>query len=292
MKKTAFPLILASLATASAVSAEGVNYLSYGASYSNMSSGGTSLNAFGAGASTDYQSGNLVFNGGVSFTKLSDDTDSFELTAVDARVGYFVMPQLAVYAGLSYFDVSDFDSLTTYNLGAEYSMNGATVGLNYDDSEEDGYLATTTVYGSYRVGETVEAMAAISDTDGYRSTTIGVDYDNGAYDLAAMANFTDDANLFALDAKYAFGNGFRVSGNYINLDHGVDMSFIGAGYEVSPDLWVDLNVGRLNSTGASSVELIGLALTYEMGSETMLVDRATKTQVDALGPLGQIVMAF
>jgi len=292
MKKTAFPLILASLATASAVSAEGVNYLSYGASYSNVSFDGASFNAFGAGASTDYQSGNLVFNGGVSFTKLSDDTDSFELTAVDARVGYFVMPQLAVYAGLSYFDVSDFDSLTTYNLSAEYSMNGATVGLNYDDSEEDGYVATTTVYGSYRVGESVEAMAAISDTDGYRSTTIGVDYDNGAYDLAAMANFTDDANLFALDAKYAFGNGFRVSGNYINFDDGMDMSSIGAGYEVSPDLWVDLNVGRLNGTGAGSVELVGLALTYEMGSETMLVDRATKTQVDALGPLGQIVMAF
>ena len=107
-----------------------------------------------------------------------------------------------------------------------------------------------------------------------------------------MANFTDDANLFALDAKYAFGNGFRVSGNYINFDDGMDMSSIGAGYEVSPDLWVDLNVGRLNGTGAGSVELVGLALTYEMGSETMLVDRATKTQVDALGPLGQIVMAF
>lgn len=291
MKNTAFPLILASLASASAVSAEGVNYLSYGASYSSISVEDVTIDVLGGGASADYQTGNLVFSGGVNFTQLSNDDDSVDLTNLDARVGYFVMPQLAVYAGLSYADATDFDSLTTYNLGAEYSMNNVTVGLNYDDSDEDGYVATTTLYGSYRVSEAVEVIAAVSDTDGYNSTTVGVDFDNGQYDVSALFNTTDDANLFAVDGKYELGNGFRVSGSYINLDSDADVFSVGAGYEVSSNLWVDLNAGQLNADAGGSADFIGLSLTYETGSEILLVDRATTAQSNATGPFGQAILA-
>ena len=290
MKNIALPIFLASFAVASTASAEGLNYLSYGASYSNLSIDDETADAFGGGISADFQSGNFLFNGGVNTNRFSSEGESTTLTGVDVRVGYLATADFAVYAGLMSTKVTDLDTFSTYNVGAEFGINSLAFGINYDDSDEDGYVATTIAYGSYRVSDAAEVFLVVSDTDGLTSTGLVVDFDNGQFDAAAFFTEIDGQNMFALDTSYALGYGMRVSGNYINFDSEFDMVSIGAGFEVSQDLWIDLNVGRVEATGSENLDLIGLTLTYEMGGETLLVDRVTSAQLSALGSLGEVVL--
>jgi predicted porin len=67
---------------------------------------------------------------------------------------------------LNYVDFSDTDSLNTYNVGAKYAFNAFTVGPNYDDSDQSGYIETTTLYASYQASDTIEIAVGVSDTDG------------------------------------------------------------------------------------------------------------------------------
>jgi hypothetical protein len=53
-------------------------------------------------------------------------------------------------------------------------------------------------------------------------------------------------------------------------------------------MWVDLEIGRINIDGGGSADVIGLALTYEMGCETLLSYLMEFTQIEALGVLGQL----
>lgn len=287
MKNTAFPILLAALAAASTASAEGVTFLSYGASYTNLSVDDESIDAFGGGASVGYQSGNFIMNGSANVNRLSAEGEDLDITGIDARVGYLATSQFSIYAGLAYADISDFDSNTTYNAGAEYVLNAATFGINYDDSNEDGYVSTTTVYGSYRPADVAEVMLGVSDTDGFRTTTLGVTVDSGQVEIDAFYSDIEGVGLFAMDASYAFGNNFRINGNYADFDGEIDMATIGAGYEVKQDLWIDFNVGRIDAGLSENLDLIGLSISYEMGGENLLVDRATSAQSDALGTLGE-----
>lgn len=290
MKNTAFPILLATLAAASTASAEGVTYLSYGASYTNLSIDDESVDAFGGGVSVGYQSGNFVMNGSANVNRLSAEGEDIDIKGIDARVGYLATSQFSIYAGLSYADVADLETVTTYNVGAEYALNAASFGINYDDSNEDGYVSTTTAYASYRPADVAEVMLAVGDTDGFRTKTIGVTVDTGQVEVDAFYTDYEGISLLAMNASYDFGNSFRINGNYADIDGEADLMTIGAGYEVKQDLWIDLNVGRVDAGFSENLDLIGLSISYEMGGETLLVDRATSAQSNALGMLGEAVL--
>jgi len=278
------------LLSASAATAQGVEYLSYGAGYTNLSDGDTSANIYALYGAVDYRVNNAFISGGLGYTRLSDSFDDFGITNITARGGYFVAPQAVIYGGINYFDADDVDSFTSYDIGAEYSFASATVGLNYDDSNEAGYESTVTVYASYRMNETLEAGLFYSDNDFGSTTSLGMDYDDGTFDVAAVLSDFEGETIFGIDASYAFGNDFRASGGYVDLDGFIDILSVGAGYEVSSDMWVDLEFGRA-SDGVDDIDVISLALTYELGRETLLIDRAQSTQTDALGVFGGLIAA-
>jgi len=282
------PIFAIAMTTASAATAQGVEYLSYGANYTNLSVDGNDANLLSLGASVDFRVNDAFINGAISYTDVSGDGGDGSITGISTRGGYFVAPQAVIYGGLNYVDTSDSDSLNTYNVGAEYAFNAFTVVLNYDDSEQSGYLETTTLYAGYQASDAVEIAVGVSDTDGENTAQVSFDFDNGQYDVSALYVGADGLNLFGFDAAYNFGNGFRTSGSYVSLDGDADILSIGGGYEVSQDMWVDLEVGRFNADGGGSADVIELALTYEMGRETLLVDRMESTQIEALGVLGQI----
>jgi len=290
MKNTAFPILLATLAGASTASAEGVTYLSYGASYTNLSIDDESADAFGGGVSVGYQSGNFIMNGSANVNRLSAEGEDIDIKGVDARVGYLATSQFSIYAGLAYADVADLESVTTYNVGAEYALNAASFGINYDDSNEDGFVSTTTAYASYRPADVAEVIIAVGDTDGFTTKTIGVTVDTAQVEVDAFYTDYEGISLFAMNASYDLGNSFRINGNYADLDGEADLMTIGAGYEVKQDLWIDLNVGRVDAGFSENLDLIGLSISYEMGGETLLVDRATSAQSNALGILGEAVL--
>jgi hypothetical protein len=282
------PIFAIAMTTASAATAQGVEYLSYGVNYTNLSVDGGDADLFSLGASVDFRVNDAFVNGAISYADISGDGGNESITGISARGGYFVVPQAVIYGGLNFVDTSESDSLNTYNVGAEYAFNAFTVGLNYDDSDQAGYIETTTLYAGYQASDAVEIAVGVSDTDGENTAQVSFDFDNGQYDVSALYVGADGLNLFGFDAAYNFGNGFRTSGNYVSLDGDADILSIGGGYEVSQDMWVDLEVGRVNVDGGGSADVIGLALTYEMGSETLLIDRAESTQIEALGVLGQI----
>ena len=286
MRKTTSLSIIAMIA-ASGAAAQGVEYLSYGASYTNLSVDGGSADIFSLGGSIDYRVNNAFVGGTFAYTDLSGDGGSIGVTGISARGGYFVAPQAVIYGGLNYIDTSDTSSFSTYNVGGEYAIGAVTLGVNYDDSDEAGYVETTSIYASYQVSTALEIAAGFSDAGSDTLTQIGVDYDDDTYDIAALYADYEGVSLFGIDASYDLGNRFRVSGGYVNLDGEADMFSLGGGYEVSNDMWVDVEFGRADFDG-DDLDTIGIAFTYEMGRETLLIDRAESTQIEALGVVGNL----
>lgn len=288
MLKTASFSLIATLAASTAM-AQGVEYLSYGASYTNFSFDGADASIYSLGGTVDYRVNNAFVNGGLSFSRIDDTDDTqFNVSGISLRGGYFVTPQAVIYGGINYADSSDSSSFSTYNIGGEYNFGAVTVGVNYDDSDETGYVETTSLYASYQVGDALEIAAGFGDTDGDTITQIGLNYDDGTYDVAALYAEADGVSLMGVDASYDLGNRFRVAGGYANIDGEADIFSLGGGYEVSNDMWVDVEFGRFLVDGESDVNTIGIAFTYEMGRETLLIDRAERTQVEALGVLSVI----
>jgi hypothetical protein len=288
VKSAALSVIAVALTTATTASAQGTEYLSYGASYTNLSFDGISADILQGNAAIDYRSNAFVVNGELNLLNLSDDVDSATISGIDARAGYFVVPNLVVYGGINYLDSNVSDSFLRYNVGAEYGVNGFTFGVNYNDSNETGYVEVTTLYASYQMNDTFEAAIGFTDTDGDILTQIGVDFDNGQYDVAAIFVEIDGDSLFGFDVAYDFGNSFRAIGNYTNIDGEGDVLSIGGGYEITQDMWLDVSVGRVDAGGGDTADVIGLAFTYETGNETLLIDRSETNQIKALGFLGQI----
>ncbi len=281
-KTTALALPL--LAMGSLANAQSVEYLSYGASYTNLDGGGTDVDVFGLGASLDYRNNEFVFNGGISYTDLDGSGD---LTALNFRLGYFVTRELAVYAGYNYADFNS-DDVSTFDIGGEYAFGAYTVGLNYSESDVDGTDSAQSIYGGYQVSEDLELSVFVSDQDNDTLVSLAADYDRGDTELFATYTTVDNVDIFAFNGNYDLNNGFRVGGGYVDLDGDFDLFTVSGGYEVADSLWVDVSFGQLDANTGSDADLIGLAISYETGRETLLVDRIETVRVQSLGVLGPI----
>ncbi len=286
--KTFLTTAIVAASAATVTSAQSVEYLSYGAGFSQLTLEGNDLDLFGTGAALDYRNGDFLVNGAFALNRISADGDDATLTSFDVRAGYYVTPQIAVFGGITYFDFDDDDSLTTYNLGAEYTSGPFTVALSYDDSEEENYDATTSLYGSYQVTEAFEVAFGYSDTDGDNTVVLGFDYDDDVIEAVGTITESDGETLVGLAGNYDFGNSIRALASYASIDGDVDAFSIGAGYEVSQDMWIDVSVGQITD-GGDTIDTIGFALTFETGRESLLIDRAQTAQVRSLGTLGDLL---
>ncbi|WP_296420011.1 hypothetical protein [Pseudooctadecabacter sp.] len=283
MTSKLFSIALPLIAAGSMASAQEVNYLSYGGSYTNLSTDFGDIDLFGIGASIDYSNSGFIFNGSVGYIDLDDES---ELTRLSFRVGYEITPSIVAYAGADYLDIG-FDDVTFYNIGGEYSTGLYTVGLNFEEADFDGADTLTTLYGSYQVSSALEVALAFADDGNDTVTTLGADYDMGDTELAAVYSTADGNDIFAVNGNYDFGNGFRAGGGYVNFDGEIDILQASGGYEVSDSLWVDLSVGQAD-IGGEDIDLLGLSLTFETGRESLLIDRAQTAQTRALGTLGEL----
>ncbi|MEM6713291.1 MAG: porin, partial [Pseudomonadota bacterium] len=229
MKISKIPFALPLLVLSSGAVAQGLEYQSYGASYTNLSVDGDDVDFTNLSAGIDYRTGNVIVSGGFGYTDLDGDVD---ITTLGLRAGYFVVPNAVVYAGVNTFKVED-DSATSYNVGGEYMTNGLTFGLNYEDLNEDNTDPITTAYVGYAVSPTLEFGLAIADDGDDTVTTVGLDYDAGGTDFAAIYTESDGVSLLALDGHYDFGNRFRAGGGYIDIDGDGDLLTVSGGYELT-----------------------------------------------------------
>lgn len=293
MKYSSFPIILATLASASAVSADGFEYMSYGLSYSNLSIDSGSLDVLSGSAAIDYRTGNYVLNGGLNMINLDGGGDSVTLTDIDVTAGYYFTDFFVAYGALNYVDFDD-DHEQIYTLGGEYMFGDFTVGLNYSasnenvsvvyfggDNLEDGVF---NLYGSYRMSEVLEASIVLADLGQDTVAAVGLDYDNGAFDAAAMFLDFEGETLFAASGNYDFGNGFRALGSYSNFADEMEIINVGAGYEVTDNVWLDASFGQLSESGSSyTAETFSIGFSYEFGGQSLLVDRIETLQSESLG---------
>jgi len=229
-----------------------------------------------------------VLNGGIGYTDLDDDID---VTTLDFRAGYFVTQAAVIYVGYSHidFDGLDFDG---YNIGGEYNFNQFTVGLNFEDLDESGIDTFSTIYAGYQVTNELELGLIISDQDELDTvTTLTADYDLGDTELFAVYSDSDLGDFFAVSGNYDFQNGFRIGGGYYDVDTEIaltssELISISGGYEVAENLWIDASYGNLDNNGFDDEDVFGLAISFETGRETLLVDRLDTVQTEALGVLG------
>ncbi|PVA06052.1 hypothetical protein [Thalassorhabdomicrobium marinisediminis] len=277
-------LALPILALGTSALAQGIEYQSFGAGYSNLSTGGSDGSLFSLGGGLDYRSGGFVFNGSTGYLDLEDD---ITLTALDMRAGYFIVPQAAVYVGLDYIDVEGFD-LTIYNIGGEYQFGPGAVGINLSEPDVSGAETITTVYGGYSVMPQLEMSLAITEVDGETGATFASDFDLGGSEFAATYMTSDGIDIFAVNGNYDLGNNFRVGGGYADFDGDVDLVSVSGGYEMRNDMWLDVSYGQASFSGGPDIDVLGFALSFETGRESLLVDRASTAQADALGVLGDV----
>jgi hypothetical protein len=295
-----FSLFSASLCALAPLSAaaEGIEHLSYGATYTNLSLDGNTSDVLASGVSIDYRQDDFLLSGSLGLSALSAN-DDIAITDISARLGHFVMPQLVLYSGINSTNPSDASSLTKYIIGAEYTSGSVTFGLHYDDSSEGGYNETVIAYGSYKIGDSLEIGLSLLDTNGTTSTTILGEYDTGSYSIAAVFSEADGDELFGVNGSYEFADNYRAQASYSNFNVvsvgsvKVDDFTVGIGYEVSENLWVDLNVGQMSDDSVddsnSVIEKISLGLTYKLGKNTLYVDRAARVQTEAYGITGQLI---
>jgi len=280
LKSTAIALPLVTMA--SLASAQNVEYLSYGAAYINSDD----ADVFGLGGTIDYRNSNFVLNGGVGYADLDGLDGNDDVTTLDFRAGYFVTQAAVIYGGYSYTD-TDGDDSDAYNIGGEYNFNQFTVGLNFEDIDESGVDTFSTIYAGYQVTNELELGLQVSDQDDLDTvTTLTADYDLGDTELFAVYSDNDSGDFFAINGNYDFQNGFRVGGGYTDLDSDVELISISGGYEIAENLWIDASYGNLDIDGASDEDVFGLAISFETGRETLLVDRLDTVQTEALGVLG------
>jgi len=278
---TALPLLLAG----SFVSAQELNYLSYGGSYTSLDTPVGDVDLFSLGASIDYTNNGFLFNGGVGYIDLDGDVD---LTNLNFRAGYFVAPGAIVYAGIDYSD-ADGESLTAYNIGGEYGFGAFTVGLNFFEADIDDADTFTTLYGSYQATDELEVALFIEDGNDLTTVSVGADFEMEDTDVNAVYSDTEGFGVFAVSGTYDFGNSFRVGGSYANFDGDVNLFTVSGGYEVADRLWVDASFGQIDPDFGGSADTIGLALSYETGRETLLIDRAQTAQTQAFGLIGDVL---
>lgn len=282
MNSTSMTLIALASTAATSASAQSTQYLSYGAEYTNLDVNGNEFNVIGLSAGIDYKNSSFIFNGGLSYT--DPDLDD-QVTDLSIRAGYEVAPGAIIYGGINH---SDFDSGsdTYYNIGAEYAINGFTVGLNIGQFDEDDADTFTTVYASYMATPNLEVGLAYTSGGEDGATILAAEYDMGDTDLDVLYTIEDGIYIFGMGGTYDFGNGYRALVDYATLDGDVDVYAIGGGYEVTDNMWIDLTVGSIDFDDGNSGDMIGLAFTVETGRETLLIDRNETMQRNALGFLG------
>ena len=280
---TAVPLIL----VGGIATAQNVEFLSYGAGYTNISSGGNNFDILSLGGAIDYTNNGFIINGNIGF---ADFDGEGELTTLGLRGGYFVTPDAVIYAGIDYLD-ADGASLEFYNIGAEYSFGQTTVGLNFEKADVSGAEVVTTLYGSYQVSEEFELGLGIIDDTFDTGFVIAADYDLGDTELFASYQTIDGFDVFGVSGNYDLGNGFRLGGNFTDFDGEINSYGVSAGYEVAENMWIDLTAGQIDVTGSGTVDVIGFAFSFETGRETLLIDRANTVQAESLGLLGSLVSA-
>jgi len=267
---------------ASLASAQNVEYLSYGASYTNVDD----IDVYGLGGTIDYRNSNFVLNGGIGYTDLDNDVD---VTTLDFRAGYFVTQAAVIYGGYSHIDLDGFD-FDAYNIGGEYNFNQFTVGLNFEDIDDRDLDTFSTIYAGYQVTNELELGLIVSDQDTLDTvTTLTADYDLGDTELFAVYSDSDLGDFFAISGNYDFQNGFRIGGSYNDLDSVSEFISISGGYEVAENLWIDASYGNLDNDGFGDEDVFGLAISFETGRETLLVDRLETVQTEALGILGSAI---
>ncbi|WP_281982292.1 hypothetical protein [Thalassorhabdomicrobium marinisediminis] len=281
-------LALPILALGTSALAQSIEYQSFGAGYSNLSSGGTDVSLFSLGGGLDYRSGGFVFNGGATYLELEDFAT---ISGLDMRLGYFIVPQAAVYGGIGYVDVEGFDQ-TVYNLGGEYQFGPGTVGLNLSESDESGAETVTTIYGGYSVMPQLEMSLAITEVDGETGAMFASDFDLGGTEFAATYMTADGIDIFAVNGNYDLGNNFRIGGGYADFDGAIDLVSVSGGYEMRNDMWLDVSFGQASVSGGGDADVMGFALSFESGRESLLVDRASTAQSKALGVLGGVFDAI
>ncbi len=281
MKTKLFSLSALAITAATGAVAQSTEYLSYGIGYTNFSGSGETADILSGNAALEYRFGDFIVSGGINAAYIDVEGESARLSTIDAKVGYFVLPDLAIYGGVQRVDirlVDVSDNLTSYLLGGEYKLGDFTVGLNYSDSEDfdEGIFG---IYGSYQMSNDLEVSLSIEDVRNDQVVTLGVDYDSGPFDVTAVVvNVDDNDNIFLINGRYEFGNRTRVSASYENLFGDIQFVTIGGGYEVANNIWLDASVGRGTVDDAPDVNTFGIGFTFETGRQTLLVDRLDRLQ--------------
>jgi outer membrane immunogenic protein len=106
---------------------------------------GSDETSYGVLAGYDFDAGNVIVGGAVSYTGLFDDDGAdFRDITVSGRVGAKLAPRTLAYASAGYSNL-DFDGLPG-------SVDGVKFGLGLEQSFGNVYANVETRYGNYEAG--------------------------------------------------------------------------------------------------------------------------------------------
>lgn len=285
---------LAISVAASGAYAQDVTYLTYGLGFSVTDSVGSDINATEVVGAVEYSINQFVLFADVNGSFFSGDFGNESVHDIKARVGYEFAPGSMVFGGVSSLSIFN-DNLVMYELGGQYDFGTGQVGLVYNDLPDED-VAAVTLAGAYTVAPGSEIGASftkLTDEDELTYFVFGT-YENGplSVDGSVMGITEFDLSVVNIGATYEFGGQYRAVGELSSLTGGGN-NFTGVtagiGYEISENLWIDATYTGYNEDDASA---IGIALTFETGTRSLVTDRALDARIGAFssfGPEGAIL---
>ena len=262
--------------------AQEIQYLGAELSYDTIRDDSLELDNFGLNGELEVLFNGVFLGANYDSNTLSDGGDEFTISTYGIAAGYVPMPGALIGAGLTGFTLDDgsSESYNGYEFFAQYQTDQFGGALRYDKpvpDEADFYFVQ--IFGEARVTPqfTVGGIVEMPQDTGFDADPLfymNAEYAEGP--IWVRGYYADinetDVNAIGLRGTYEFGGNFRGSAAFQTLGDGTDSYeaySIGGGYMVADGVWIDASFGQI-SDDSESADTMGIALTYEMGSQTRL----------------------
>lgn len=278
---------------ATAVHAQEVTYLSYGAGYEDTFAIGSQVTVVTIDGAIEYSINQFYLFADIdAFALTEDHGGKADARNFSARAGYQFAPGTIAYVGLSQIDTNSASGPETIvKIGGQYDFGVGSIGLTYT-MVPDADVEVIELTAGYEINPQIEVGFQYGSnlTSDYDTFLLFGSYDAGALSLEGSAEtILDNDYLVAnVNGAYDFGNNFRATGGITYADFGSDdltVLSVGGGYEVADNMWIDAEYSSMFSGGVNE-DGFGLYFSVATGNRILVEDRAADIRSAGYHDLG------
>lgn len=184
------------------------------------------------------------------------------VTSLTGKVAYDVMPGAAIFLHTTHLNGEN-----VYGAGADYQNDSFGVGYQLNRNDDDNLHI---VSGYYNITPSITAYGAMSKLDDDSIKTLGGDFDNGTFGVAASTSWNDDFDdgISALQASYQLRPYLGISAGVVTEnDDMFDDGFVSISGQLDLNEQVTFELSHVEGIGNTDGSTFGFALVMETGGK-------------------------